>query len=95
MAAHLAAPRSFAELDVQVAAPGQIAARLVTAVGGCRPAADAFAGMANLDPGVDKRAYLRGKVPDAIEACRCTASPEVVGPLIEQLFGAWNVPEPR
>jgi hypothetical protein len=92
MAAHLAAPRSLADLHAQAAAPMEIVNRIVPAVGSCRAAADVFAGMASVDAGGDKRAYLRDKLPPAIEGCGCSATPETVGPLVEQLFDAWSAP---
>jgi hypothetical protein len=92
MAAHLAAPRSLAELHAQPASPQEIAQRLVPAVGSCRAAGEVLGGIGSLQGGTDKRAYLHDKLPPAIEACQCAAEPETVGPLVEQLFDAWAAP---
>ena len=90
MAAHLAAPRSLADLGAKAAAPMDIVQKIVPAVGQCKAAADVFAGVAGIEG--DKRAYLRDKLPPAIEACQCAADPDAVGPLVEQLFDAWSAP---
>jgi hypothetical protein len=92
MAAHLAAPRSLAELNAKPTPPMQVAQQLVPAIGSCKAAAEVLGGIGNLEGGVDKRAYLRDKLPPTIEACGCSAQPETVGPLVEQLFDAWNTP---
>ena len=92
MAAHLAAPRSLAELGVKPAPPMEIVQKIVPAVGSCKAAADVFAGTATGAAGHDKRAYLRDKLPPAIESCQCSADPDSVGPLVEQLFDAWSAP---
>ncbi len=90
MAAHLAAPRSLADLGAKPAPPQELAQKLVPAVGPCKAATDVFAGVAGVDG--DKRAYLRDKLPPAIESCQCSADPDTVGPLVEQLFDAWSAP---
>lgn len=92
MAAHLAAPRSLAELGAKAATPMEIVNRIVPAVGQCKAAADVFAGVASLEGGTDKPTYLRDKLPAAIESCQCSADPDVIGPLLEQLFDAWSAP---
>jgi hypothetical protein len=79
-------------LHATAAPPEEIVKRLVPALGGCRAAADVFAGTANLEGGVDKRTYLRDKLPPALEACGCVADPEAVGALVEQLFDTWSAP---
>jgi hypothetical protein len=88
----LAAPRSLAELNAKAASAQDLATRLVPAVGPCRAATDVLGGIASLDGGADKRAYLRDKLPPAIEGCQCSADPDAVGPLVEQLFDAWSAP---
>ena len=92
MAAHLAAPRSLAELGAKAAAPQAIAQQLVPAIGSCAAAADVLGGIGSLQGATDKRAYLRDKLPPAIESCQCSADPDSVGPLVEQLFDAWSAP---
>ena len=86
MAAHLASPTARAD----GATGEQIVKRILPTLAQCKPAADVFASTASLEHGVDKRAYLRDRVPSAIEACNCAADPDAVGPLLEQLFDVWS-----
>jgi hypothetical protein len=92
MAAHLASPRPLADLHATAAPPVEIVKRLVPALHGCPAAVDIFGSTASLEGGADKRAYLRDKLPPALEACGCAASPDEVGPIVEQLFDVWAEP---
>ena len=92
MTAHLAAPRSLAELHAEAAPPIEIVNRIVPPLRACPAAVEVFGGIANLQQGADKRTYLRDKLPPALEACGCAAEPDTVGPLVEQLFDAWSAP---
>lgn len=94
MTAHLAAPRSFAELHVQPASSIEIVNRLVPVLQPCKPAADVLAATGTLEGGVSKPDYLHDKLPPAFEACNCAADPDTVGPLFEQWFDSWSAPPP-
>lgn len=105
MSAHLAAPRAPAELarvskrlakavdDVAAAAPEQrgvtVAAALVPMLGPCPAAATVMAGVADIEGG-PKDAYLRERLPPAVAACQCAASPDDAGALVELLFSTWR-----
>ena len=103
MRTHLAAPRPPAELARvskrlaqavdDVAAPEQrgvtAAGALVPMLGPCPPAAKVMAGVADVE-GSPKDAYLREQLPPAFAACRCAASPEDAGALVELLFSTWR-----
>jgi hypothetical protein len=101
MAGHLAAPRSVeairaqaspalrTALDEAMAHPEPrgiaYATQMVTLVGTCAPAREVFEGIAAVEP-TTKVDYVREKIPPAIEACACQASPEDVGGVLEAWF---------
>ncbi|MBL8624936.1 MAG: hypothetical protein JNK64_26745 [Myxococcales bacterium] len=105
MSAHLAAPREPAELarvskrlaqavaEVAAAEPAQrgatAAAALVPMLGPCPAAAEVLGGVA-VAAGGPKDAYLRAQLPPALITCRCAASPEDAGALVELLFTTWR-----
>ncbi|HTJ43306.1 MAG TPA: hypothetical protein VL463_14475 [Kofleriaceae bacterium] len=90
MAAHLAAPRSLEELKAGNPTSEEIVKKILPVLDTCRTGAAVFASVASLEGGTDKSAYLRDKVPPAIEACSCAADPDTLGPLLEQLFDTWH-----
>jgi hypothetical protein len=86
-----APPKLAAELDELSAAadaPARIGGytrALRVAFKGCKQAEDVFTGVAAVDGG-DQAEYIRTQMPPAFEACRCKASPEHAGGLLEAVL---------
>jgi len=92
-----APPALRADLDAVMKQPDEVgravetSQRLEKAVFPCAEVVRVFGSLAAYSP-VHRDELLRDKVPPALEACRCVASPERVGGLIEALLGNWGLP---
>lgn len=105
---HLASPRSLeaimrdaspalrGDLEATMASdPAQravaIAERLEKAVTGCPELIRVFGEIAGLEPAA-KDEHLRTGAPKAFLACKCAASPEHAGGLLESILSSWEPP---
>ncbi len=110
LAAHLASPRPIAEVRTtaspqlredlaaieaepdEAARATHAARRMQPLVADCPAVVAVFGEVATIE---HKDAHLRARVPAAIEACACKASPEDVGGLLEVVLGGWDGPPSR
>jgi hypothetical protein len=105
MSGHLSSPRPVeeirktaspvlrADLDAVMAAGDdghratRAAKRLEPDAAACPPLAAVFGEVASIE---DKSSHLRKRVPEALSVCRCKASPEHVGGLLEAILSDWK-----
>jgi hypothetical protein len=91
-----ASPELAADLDAAMkeldgaARATAIAERLEQATAGCASAGAVFGGVAAVEGPEGKDDYLRTKVPPALLMCKCAASPEHVGGLVESILAVWE-----